>query len=54
MRIERFRIVNYKSFADSGEVRFKPGFNVIVGRNNVGKTALAKAVRLRGIACYDP
>jgi hypothetical protein len=29
VRIERFRIANYKSFADSGEVRFKPGFNVI-------------------------
>jgi predicted ATPase len=47
VRIESFRIVNYKSFADSGEVRFQPGFNVIVGRNNVGKTALAEAVGLR-------
>ena len=47
MRIENFRVVNYKSFADSGEMRLKPSFNVIVGRNNVGKTALAEAVSLR-------
>ena len=46
MRIKTFQIVNYKSFADSGELRFKSGFNVIVGRNNVGKTALAEALGL--------
>lgn len=44
MRIEALRVVNYKSFADSGEIRFKAGFNVVVGRNNVGKTALAEAM----------
>lgn len=47
MRIESFRVVNYKSFVDSGEIRLEPGFNVIVGRNNVGKTALAEALGLR-------
>src|SRR4051812_31629212 len=47
MRIVSFRIVNYKSFANSEELCFEPGFNVIVGRNNVGKTALAEAVSLR-------
>ena len=46
MRIESFRVVNYKSFADSGEIHLEPGFNVIVGRNNVGKTALAEAMSL--------
>lgn len=47
MRLESFRVVNYKSFADSEKMRFAPGFNVIVGRNNVGKTALVEAVSLR-------
>jgi energy-coupling factor transporter ATP-binding protein EcfA2 len=37
---------NYKSFASSGEVHFEPGFNVIVGQNNVGKTALTEALSL--------
>jgi predicted ATPase len=46
VRIRTFRVVNYKSFVDSGELRLEPGFNVIVGRNNVGKTALAEAVGL--------
>jgi hypothetical protein len=46
VRIESFRVVNYKSFADSGEIHLEPGFNVIVGRNNVGKTALAEAMSL--------
>jgi hypothetical protein len=47
VRIDSFRVVNYKSFADSKEIRLEPGFNVIVGRNNVGKTALAEALSLR-------
>jgi len=46
VRITAFRVINYKSFADSRKLRFEPGFNVIVGRNNVGKTALAEAVSL--------
>lgn len=47
MRIQSFQVINYKSFADSGEMRLEPSFNVIVGRNNVGKTALAEAMSLR-------
>jgi predicted ATP-dependent endonuclease of OLD family len=47
LRIESFRIVNYKSFTDSRERYLEPGFNVIVGRNNVVKTALAEALSLR-------
>lgn len=47
MYVSRFRIFNYKSFRDSGEVRLQPGFNVIVGPNNVGKTALLEALSLR-------
>lgn len=46
MRIERFAIRNYKSFLDSDAVELSPGFNVVVGRNNAGKTALAEALSL--------
>ncbi len=47
MHVSSFRITNYKSFADSGLVHLESGFNVVVGRNNVGKTAFAEAVSLR-------
>ncbi len=47
MHVSRFRITNYKSFRDSREVSLSPGFNVIVGANNAGKTALAEALSLR-------
>lgn len=47
MHVTKFRVTNYKSFLDSGEVRLGSGFNVIVGRNNVGKTALVEALSLR-------
>lgn len=46
MRISSFRISNYKSFIDSGEINLSPGFNVIIGQNNVGKTALLEALGL--------
>jgi predicted ATPase len=47
MYIETFRVRNYKSFRETPEVRLTPGFNVVVGRNNVGKTALVEALSLR-------
>ncbi len=47
MHLSSFHITNYKSFRDSGEVRLRPGFNVVVGANNVGKTALVEALSLR-------
>jgi energy-coupling factor transporter ATP-binding protein EcfA2 len=40
MRIESIRIQNYRSIPDSGELRFEPGFNLIVGANSVGKSSL--------------
>lgn len=46
MQIQSFKIENYKGFRDSGEVRFGSGFNVIVGQNDVGKTALTEALAL--------
>lgn len=46
MHIQKLRILNYKSFRDSGFIEFGPGFNVIVGQNNSGKTALLEALGL--------
>lgn len=45
MKIENLRITNYKGFRDSGEINFGRGFNVIVGQNNSGKTALLETLR---------
>jgi predicted ATPase len=46
MYIAKFQVSNYKSFHSSQELTLTPGFNVIVGQNNVGKTALAEAMSL--------
>src|SRR5205809_4825900 len=46
MYIASFKIENYKSFYSTPEIPLTPGFNVIVGQNNVGKTALVEALRL--------
>lgn len=46
MRITGLRIVNYKSFDDSGWIKFSEGFNVVVGKNSSGKTALLEAFRV--------
>ncbi len=47
MYISSIRIHNYKSYLNSDEIIFKPGFNVIVGQNDVGKTALLESVSLQ-------
>ncbi len=46
MHISTFRVQNYKSFLEPPEIVFQPGFNVIAGQNNVGKTALLEALSL--------
>lgn len=46
MYISKFRVKNYKSFLDSGEITFTPGINIITGQNNAGKTALIQALSL--------
>lgn len=47
MRIVSIQIENYKSFRSSEEIVFSPGFNVIVGKNNSGKTALVEGLSLK-------
>jgi predicted ATPase len=46
VKLKSLQVKNYKGFKDSGIVEFSPGFNVIVGQNNSGKTALIEAVKL--------
>ncbi|MES2655197.1 MAG: AAA family ATPase [Bacteroidota bacterium] len=46
MYISKFRVKNYKSFLDSGEMTFTPGINIITGQNNAGKTALMQTLSL--------
>jgi predicted ATPase len=47
MYISKFQITNYKSYRDSGEVEFKPGFNILTGQNSAGKTALLEGLTLQ-------
>ncbi|MBA2394060.1 MAG: AAA family ATPase [Ktedonobacteraceae bacterium] len=69
MYITKFQIQGYKSYLAPKEVALTPGFNVIVGQNNAGKTALVEALSLhfdnklhtsmktspeRGISLHDP
>ena len=44
MYMSRFQILNYKSFLETTEIEFKPGFNVITGKNSAGKTSLLEAL----------
>src|SRR3954470_13934544 len=46
MYISEARLLNYKSFNDSGLLQLEPGINVIVGQNSAGKTALLEALSL--------
>jgi energy-coupling factor transporter ATP-binding protein EcfA2 len=52
MRIDAVRVRNYRSILDSGFLSFQPGFNVIVGANNVGKSSLLLC--LAGTFSSDP
>ena len=47
MYISRFQILNYKSYLKTAEIEFKPGFNVVTGKNNAGKTSLLEALTLQ-------
>ena len=46
MKIVKARIRNYKSYFDSEEIEFAPGMNVIVGKNDAGKSAFIEALSL--------
>lgn len=46
MYISSIKIKNYKSYLESEVLKLKPGFNIVVGQNNAGKTALLEALSL--------
>lgn len=48
MKIRTLEIINYKGFKNSPTIHFGSGFNIVVGQNNAGKTALLEAFRFRG------
>jgi len=45
MYLRRIKVINWKSFADSGDIELGR-INVLVGRNNSGKSALLRAINL--------
>ena len=45
MRLLKARIIGFQSFGDSGDIEFSDGINLIVGQNNVGKSALLRALQ---------
>lgn len=45
MRLHKARVTGFQSFADSGDVTFERGINLIVGPNNVGKSAFLRALQ---------
>jgi predicted ATPase len=49
MILKSFRVKNFKCFRDSGEIQLERGFNVFVGQNNSGKTALLEALETRNL-----
>jgi ABC-type branched-subunit amino acid transport system ATPase component len=46
VKIVRIEVHNFKSFKASASIEFASGLNVIIGENNVGKSALAEALSL--------
>jgi len=42
--ISELQVLNLKSFADSGRLQLSKGVNVLVGKNNAGKSTLQQAV----------
>jgi AAA domain, putative AbiEii toxin, Type IV TA system/AAA ATPase domain len=46
MKLLSARIGNYKCFRDTGDIEFAPGFNIFIGQNDAGKSALIEALSL--------
>lgn len=44
MHLKRLKITNYKSFFETSEFNFEPGFNVLLGANSSGKTSVLEAI----------
>lgn len=46
MFIQRVEVWNYKSYDEPSPIELTSGFNVLVGQNNAGKTALLEGLSL--------
>lgn len=46
MRIDNIEIENYKSFLERQSITFEPGFNLLIGTNNAGKTSVLDVLDL--------
>lgn len=46
MYLSKVQVNNYKSHLCSAALELTPGFNLITGQNNAGKTALLEALSL--------
>lgn len=46
MWLKSFRLQNFSSFKDTGQVELARGFNIFAGQNNSGKSALLRALSL--------
>lgn len=47
MYLTEFQLYSYKSYRDSGPIALRPGFNILTGQNNAGKTALLEGLGLQ-------
>lgn len=48
MQVSSVRVENFKSFLNPCVIYLKPGMNVLVGKNNSGKSALLQSLKLIG------
>lgn len=46
MLLESLQLTSFQSFEDTGVIHFKSGINLIIGQNNVGKSALIRSLPL--------
>jgi predicted ATPase len=44
MLLEGIQLTSFQSFEKTGIIHFKPGINLLIGQNNVGKSALIRAL----------
>src|SRR5690242_3830301 len=44
MWIKSFRLTGYSAFSDTGLVELGPSYNLFIGQNNVGKSALLRSL----------
>lgn len=45
MRLKSMQLIGFQSFSDTGKISFGNGMNLVIGQNNVGKSALLRALQ---------